>query len=169
MSLGGFRWGESQYFHRFVIQDENRLVDRVVCGRWWATAGETGSTYGVGLGIIEGIGESCSPGMCGITHCFIVKQDELALDSPMTKIARDNTKRVLHCEERRNNFAELGFHFAIYRTNKDGNDGYIQPTRMVGFRQFPRNRILTLRTSYARKAGAFLCYVHLRRSVYPYH
>ena len=48
MGLGGFRWREGQYLHRLVIQDGNRLVDRVVCGRRWAVARETDSTCGIG-------------------------------------------------------------------------------------------------------------------------
>jgi len=49
----------------------------------------------------------------------------------MAKIARDNAKCVLSREERRDDFPKSSFRLTIYRTDKDGNDRYVQPTRMV--------------------------------------
>lgn len=85
----------------------------------------------------------------------------------MTKITGDNAKRVLSREERRDNLPKSGFGLVIYRTDENRNNGYVQPDRMVNPRGSPGNGILTLRTPYARKAGAFRCCARLRQSVYP--
>ena len=50
---------------------------------------------------------------------------------PMTEIAGNNAKRVLSREKWRDKLPELSFRLAIYCTNKDRNDGYIQPTATV--------------------------------------
>jgi hypothetical protein len=50
-----------------------------------------------------------------------------ALELPVTKIARYDAERVRPREERRNGFPELSFRLLIYRTNEDGNNGYVQP------------------------------------------
>jgi len=49
----------------------------------------------------------------------------------MAKIAGDDTKRVLPRKERRDDFPESSLRLAIYRTDEDRDDGYIQPTRTV--------------------------------------
>jgi len=126
VSLGGFRGRECQYFHCFVVQDRNRLVNRVISGGRWTSTGKTDGSSDVGrwLWIVEGVRESCSP---------------------VTKIARDDAKRVLPRKERRNKFPESNFLLLIYCTDEDGNNGYIQ-----------------------HKVDAFQCCAHLRQSVYPY-
>lgn len=151
-----------------MIQSGNRLVDRVVVGRRWAAARETDSTRGTGwwLWIVEGVGESRSPDMSSVIYCFAGKQN--CAYSPMAEITRDNAKCVLSREERRDDFPESSFRLTIYRTDEDGNDRYIQPTRMVSLETHSRNRILTLGTPSARKAGAFQYCAHLCRSLFPY-
>ena len=169
MGLRGFRRGEGQYFHCFVIQDGNRLVDRVVCGGRWAIARETNSACGVGrwLWIVEGVGESCPPNERVVTQHFTGKH--VTCNLPMTKITGDDAKCVLSHEERCDDFPESGFCLAIYRTDEDRNNRYVQPGRMVNPGRNPGNGLLTLRTPYARKVDAFRCCARLRRSVYPCH
>lgn len=92
-----------------------------------------------------------------------------ALELPVTKIARDDTKRVLPRKEWRNKFPESNFLFLIYCTDEDGNNGYIQPRGIFSPGLLvPKVRSLTLGTLYAHKADAFQCCAHLRQSVYPY-
>jgi len=62
------------------------------------------------------------------------KQDNVTSHSPMTKITGNNAKCVLSREERCEELPELSFRLAIYCTNEDGNDGYIQPPGMISLK-----------------------------------
>ena len=62
------------------------------------------------------------------------KQDDVTPHSPMTKVAGNNAKRVLSREEWCEELPELSFRLAIYSTNEDRNDGYIQPAGTVSLR-----------------------------------
>ena len=52
----------------------------------------------------------------------------------MTKIAGNNAKRVISRKEWCKELPELGFRLAIYCTNENRNDGYIQPTGTVSLK-----------------------------------
>lgn len=103
-----------------------RETDRAYSAWWW-------------LRIVVGVRESRSPGS---SHQSLGNGTK-SLTSPVTKIARDNAERVLPREKRGNNFPELNFCFAIYRTDEDGNNGNIQPAEASQFQTTP----LKLRSS----------------------
>lgn len=110
VSLRGSRRGESQHTHRLVVQDRNRLVNRVVGGGQWNLARETDGSCDIGrrLRIVKGVRESRSPDLS-----YQSPENRAEGKLPVAKITGDNAKRVLPREERCNNVPEPNFRLAI--------------------------------------------------------
>lgn len=123
--LRGFRRWESQYSHRLVVQDRNRLVNRVVSGRRWTSTREADGSCVVRwwLWIVKGVRESRSPNT-GHQPPENMVESELP-ELPVTKIAGDDAKGVLPREKWGDEFPEPDLRLTVYRTDEDRNYGNI--------------------------------------------
>jgi hypothetical protein len=64
-----------------------------------------------------------------------------ARELPVAKIARDDAKRVFPRKEWGNNFPEPNLRLTIYRTDEDGNNGYVQPGGILSLWPHPKSPV----------------------------